>query len=726
MGTMTTGLVRQARTKHKQEVTQINREQVLELMRKEAYKPLDWEEMARTLGVKDIGGFKLVLQQMEKRGEVILTRREKYGLPEKMGLVVGRLQRHAGGFGFVIADGPDIPDTYISAENLNGAMHNDRVVVRPAAPTIRRAAKPEGEVIRVLERANRTVVGTFERIKGYGFVTPDDQRIGQDVFIPEANQNQVKNKDKVVVEITRWPEKRRNPEGQIVEVLGKHGAPGVDVLSIVRKHELPEAFPPAVLKEADKIPAAVTPEDFIGRRDLRDLKMVTIDGEDAKDLDDAVSIEMLPDGKFRLGVHIADVAYYVQEDSKLDQEALKRGTSVYLVDRVIPMLPPKLSNGICSLNARVDRLAMSVLMDIDSRGQVQHYEMFPSVIHIRERMTYDAVRQILVDQDPVLLDRYRDLTEDFRLMEELCRILYRKRLDRGAIDFEFPESKVKLNADGKPAEIVKKMRTIAEHLIEEFMVVANETVATHLREREMPFLSRVHQQPELENLEQLNEFLHTLGYHVKSDRQGRVHPKAYQAVLNKVSGGPEAKAVGMVMLRSMKHACYHQQALGHFGLAATDYCHFTSPIRRYPDLIVHRVLREELEKGALAASRRAKLAEKMPSYAEQSSVREKVAEEAERESVDMKKVEYMQDRLGEVYQGHVSGVMPFGFFVELDNTVEGLVRISSLTDDYYEYHEKQLAISGRHTGKVYRLGTPVTVQVAMVDIDKRQVNFELA
>ncbi|MEW6662601.1 MAG: ribonuclease R [Bacillota bacterium] len=697
----------------------------MELMRNKAYKPLGGEELAKTMGVKDVDAFKLLLDKMEKRGEVILTRKEKYGLPEKMGLVVGRLQRHGNGFGFVISDAPDTPDTYVSAENLNGAMHNDRVVVRPVAPIPRRAAKPEGEVIRVLERANRTVVGTFERIKGYGFVTPDDPRIGQDIFIPEADKGKAKNNDKVVVEITRWPEKRRNPEGQIIEVLGKYGAPGVDVLSIVRKYELPEAFPPGVLKEAEKIPAEVRPEDLPGRRDLRHLRMVTIDGEDAKDLDDAVSIEAMPGGLFRLGVHIADVAYYVKEGSKLDQEAFKRGTSVYLVDRVIPMLPPKLSNGICSLNAKVDRLAMSVLMDVDSRGQVGHYEIFPSVIHISQRMTYDAVRKILVDQDQNLLDRYRDLVEDFRLMESLCRILYRKRLDRGAIDFEFPESKVKLDPEGKPLEIEKRIRTISEHIIEEFMVLANETVAAHMRKQEMPFVYRVHQQPDQEDLEQLNEFLHTLGYHVKADGHGRVHPKSYQAVLDKVAGRPEAKTVGIVMLRSMKHASYHDQCLGHFGLAATDYCHFTSPIRRYPDLVIHRVIRETVGKGSLAAKRRAKLAEMMPQYAEQSSLREKVAEEAERESVDMKKVEYMQAHLGEVYPGHVSGVMPFGLFVELDNTVEGLVHVSTMTDDYYQYHEKQLAMSGRHTGKTYRLGTPVTVQVARVDVDKRQVDFEL-
>jgi len=694
-------------------------------MRNIAYKPLDGDELAKTLGVKDIEGFKLILAQLEKRGEVILTRKEKYGLPEKMGLVVGRLKRHADGFGFVLSDTEDTPDTYVSAENFNGAMHNDRVVIRPSAPFPRRAAKPEGEVIRILERANRTVVGTFERNRGYGFVTPDDPRIGQDIFIPVAENGKIKNNDKVVVEITRWPEKRRNPEGRILEVLGKLGTPGVDVLSIVRKYDLPETFTPAVMKETEKIPSEVTPKDLTGRRDLRHLQMVTIDGIDAQDLDDAVSIEALPDGQFRLGVHIADVAYYVKEGSKLDQEAFKRGTSVYLVDRAIPMLPPKLSNGICSLNAKADRLAMSVMMDVDNRGQLGRYDIFPSVINVKERMTYDAVRKILVDKDQELSDRYQDLKDDFYLMEKLCRILHKKRIERGAIDFEFPESKVRLNEEGKPLEIIKRARTISEQVIEEFMILANETLAAHIHEREVPFVYRVHLQPDQDNLEQLNEFLHTLGYHVKTDSQKRVHPKSYQAVLDKIAGRPEAKTVGMVMLRSMKHANYSDQPLGHFGLASADYCHFTSPIRRYPDLIVHRVLREILEKKPLSARRRAKLAELMPQYAEHSSLREKVAEEAERESVDMKKVEYMQDCLGEVYPGHVSGVMPFGLFVELDNTVEGLVHVSTMTDDYYQYHEKQLAMSGRHTGKTYRLGTPVTVQVARVDIDKRQINFEM-
>lgn len=701
------------------------RERLLEFMREKTYKPLTAEELAVSFRVKEMEGFVRLLRELEQAGAVILTRKNKYGLPEKMGLVVGRLQGHPKGFGFVISDRAGEPDTYISAENLNGAMHNDRVVAR-LARTVGDGAKPEGEVIRILERANRQVVGTFERSRHYGFVVPDDNRLGQDVFVPQAETGGANSKDKVVVEITRWPEKRRNPEGKVVEILGRRGTPGVDILSIVRKHQLPEEFPPAVLKEAERIPLGIKEEDPAGRRDLRGVRMVTIDGEDAKDLDDAVSIEVLPDGVFRLGVHIADVGYYVKEGSRLDKEAFKRGTSVYLVDRVIPMLPPRLSNGICSLNAGEDRLAMTCLMDVDDRGRVQRYEIFPSIIHVRERMTYDQVRGILVDRDPGLCRRYQPLVEDFQLMERLCQVLYRRRLERGAIDFQFPESKVKLDDRGKPVEIIKRTRSISEQIIEEFMLLANETVAAHMYNLEAPFIYRVHEEPGSDSLQQLNDFLHTLGYHVKNGSRAGIHPRAFQAVVNKVAGRPEEKVVSMVMLRSMKHARYDAACLGHFGLAAQYYTHFTSPIRRYPDLAIHRVIREMLEKGKLAPRRRAKLLELMPEYAEQSSIREKVAEEAERETVDLKKVEYLQRFVGQVFPGTVSGVVPFGMFVELENTVEGLVHVSTMTDDYYQYLEKQLTLLGQHTRKSYRIGDPVKVQVIRADVETRQVDFELA
>jgi len=701
----------------------ITREKILKHMQHKTYRPLTVEELAAALEVEDMEAFLRQLARLEQDGAVILTRKGKYGLPEMMGLVVGRVQAHAKGFAFVINDRAGEPDVFVSHDDLAGAMHNDRVILRIARQG-GEGSKPEGEVIRILYRANQRVVGTLEKGQALAVVVPDDSRLKHDILIPPDSMGGARPKDKVVVEITRWPEQRRSPEGKVVEVLGRRGEPGVDVLSIVRKHQLPEAFDKRTLKEAEAVPGEVQAEDLVGRRDLRDLPMVTIDGEDAKDLDDAVSIQPLPGGLHRLGVHIADVAFYVKEGSKLDREALARGTSVYLVDRVIPMLPHHLSNGICSLNAGVDRLAISVLMDVNQQGQVINYEIFPSVIRVKERMTYTAVRQILADRDPVLMERYRDYLEIFNQMEFLCHVLRQKRLARGAIDFDFPEFKVKLAPDGKPTEIVRRSRTIAEQIIEEFMILANETVAGYMHQRGVPCLYRVHEEPSEDSLQQLNEFLHTLGYHVKVGR--RVQPRAFQEVLQKVAGRPEEKVVGMVMLRSMKHARYDAECLGHFGLASAQYLHFTSPIRRYPDLIVHRMLREVLAKGRINPKRLAKLETLMPEWGEQCSLRERVAEEAERETVDLKMVEYMTRHIGETFPAIISGVTSFGFFAELPKGVEGLVHVSTLTDDYYHYHEKQLMLVGQHSGRTFKLGGQVEVQVVRADVENRQIDLELA
>lgn len=701
----------------------MDREELLAYMRESTYKPLTALELVEALHIEDVKSFLELLRELEREGLIVLTRKQKYGLAEKMGLWAGRIQGHPKGFAFLIPDLPQLPDVFLSPDDLNGAMHNDRVLVRlNKAPTPK--SKPEGEVIRILERANTRIVGTFERTQKFGFVIPDDKRIHHDVFVSPDSINGAKNGDKVVVEITSWPEKLRNPGGRIVEILGKAGNPGVDVLSIVRKYQLPEEFPREVLAEAEQLPDKVTPESMENRRDLRDLRMVTIDGADAKDLDDAVSLEILANGNYQLGVHIADVSYYVREGSALDREAYQRATSIYLVDRVIPMLPPKLSNGICSLNPQVDRLAMSVFMEITPQGEVVNYDITPSVIRVTQRMTYDHVRKILVDQDRELINRYADLVEDFRHMEKLALALKEKRLSRGAIDFNFPESQVILDEQGKPVEIVVRPRTIAEMIIEEFMLCANETVAQHLYWLEAPLVYRIHEEPDWEDVVQLNEFLHNLGYRIKITDQ-EVHPRDYQKVINKVKGKPEERVVNTVLLRSMKHARYAPHCLGHFGLATGFYCHFTAPIRRYPDLVVHRVLREYLEQGMPRYKRLKELEKKMPAYAEQSSLREKAAEEAERESVELKKVEYMERHLGETFSGIISGVTSFGLFVELDNTVEGLVHVSTMTDDYYQFIEKQLALVGQHTRKMYKLGDRVLVQVARVNTAERQIDFEL-
>jgi len=698
----------------------MNKGQLVSYMQHGSYKPLTAQELAEALEIKDLESFLKLLNELEKDGAVVLTRKHRYGLPEKMGLVVGRMQGHHKGFGFVIPDNPVQKDVHVTLDNMNGAMHNDRVMVRPHFLA---KGKPDGEVIRILERANQRVVGTFEKGKNFGFVVPDDSRLYYDIFVPQSGQNGASDNDKVVVEITRWPQKRRSPEGRIVEVLGRQGEKGVDILSVIKKHGLPLEFPRKVLQEAGGIPSAVTDEDLDGRRDLRALKTVTIDGADAKDLDDAVTIELLDSGNYLLGVHIADVSHYVREKSSLDRETFNRGTSVYLIDRVVPMLPPKLSNGICSLNAGVDRLTLSVMMEVDSHGVVKRHEIFPSVINVDERMTYEDVRRILVDGDQELKEKYSVFLEEFNMMEKLCLTLRAKRLARGAIDFDFPEGKVLLDEQGKTLEIVRRERSIAEKIIEEFMILANETVAEHMYRLEAPFIYRIHEEPDPDDISDLNDFLGLLGYHVKRSDE-KIHPKALQKIVDDVDGKPEEKVVNMVILRSMKHARYDAACVGHFGLASKYYTHFTSPIRRYPDLEIHRVIKDSL-KGKIKGKRLEELRERMPVSSERSSIREQLAEEAERECMDLKRAEYMEQHVGEVFTGVISSVLAFGFFVELPNTVEGLVHISTLTDDYYTFMERELMLLGQHTRKTFRIGDEVRVQCVRANVAQKQVDFEL-
>ena len=710
----------------------ITKEELLEYMWHNSYKPMLAEELREWLAKKDLlikdqEVFVALLKELEQEGKIVRNRKGRYGLPQKMNLVVGRLQGSPKGFAFLIPDDVQEQDVYVSNENLNGALHNDRVILR-LHRHLEDGRKREGEVIRILQRANKQVVGTYASGYYFGFVIPDDKRLGCDIFIPKNETGGAQAGDKVVIEITGWAESHRNPEGRVVEVLGNKDQPGIDILSIVRKYQLPEAFPPEVLAEARRIPGTVSPEEIRDRRDLRDLPMVTIDGEEAKDLDDAVSLELLPNGHYSLGVHIADVGYYVKEGSLLDEEALKRATSVYLVDRVIPMLPTQLSNGICSLNAGEDRLVMSCLMEIDAEGKVVKHEIVPAVIRVKERMSYTAVRRILEEkgkgQEQELIERYRDYVPTFELMRELCLLLREKRLRRGAIDFSFPESQVLLDEKGKPVEIVQREYSIAEMIIEEFMIAANETAAEDYFWREAPFLYRVHEGPDQDDLAELNEFLGIFGYYIKSNRKGEVSPHAFQQIVERVKGRPEEKTIAMVLLRSMKHARYAPEAIGHFGLAARYYSHFTAPIRRYPDLAIHRIIRE-WQAGQPAAKRRKKLAALMEEYAEQSSLRERVAEDAERESVDLKKVEYMQDFVGQVFTGIISGVTSFGFFVELPNTVEGLVHVSTLTDDYYQYIEKRLMLVGEFTKRIYRIGDTVKVLLVRVNVEERNIDFEI-
>ncbi|MDI6704971.1 MAG: ribonuclease R [Bacillota bacterium] len=699
------------------------KELILQYMKENAYKPLTAEELAARL---DIGGDNLprfleTLKEMESEGDLVQTRKKRYGIPEKMDLIVGRLQCHQKGFGFVIPRDELYEDVYIPADSINEAMHNDSVI----AKIVRRKSegnRTEGEIIRILERANKKVVGTFERSRNFGFVIPDDSRILYDIYVFQDETMGAREGDKVVAEITHWPEKRRNPEGRIIEVLGYKDDIGIDVLSIIRSHDIPEEFPPEVLEEAEKIPEKIDEAEINRRVDLRDRKIVTIDGADAKDLDDAVSVEKLSNGNFRLGVHIADVSHYVKENSALDKEAFKRGTSVYFLDRVIPMLPKRLSNGICSLNPKVDRLALTVFMEIDKAGKVVDYQIVESVISTAERMTYKDVSDILEKNDEELIARYGSLVDDFRRMEELYTILNSKRMVRGSIDFEFPETKVMLDKEGNPEDIVKVERRTADRIIEEFMLVCNETVAEHMFWLGAPFVYRIHEEPDDEKIEVFNEFVYNLGYSIKGIK--KVHPKALQRLIQKVKGKKEEKIINTLLLRSLKRARYHQENLGHYGLAAEYYCHFTSPIRRYPDLVIHRIIKETL-KGGLENSRIEYLKEFVEKAALQSSERERAADEAEREVEDLKKVEFMARRIGEEYEGIVSGVTAFGIFVELENGIEGMVRVSFMTDDFYHFDEKRYMLIGERTKKSFRIGDVVRVQVVKADLVDKKLDFVL-
>lgn len=704
------------------------KEKILAFMRKDAYKPLTAEDLAEQMEFKgtDLAEFWDVLQQLEDNADIIKTRFGKYGVPERMNLVVGRLSATNKGFGFVIPENPqspDEPDVFIPPDAMTSAMHNDRVVARVHRQSSQGRAR-EGEIIRVVNRANSKIVGTFECSRHFGFVTPDDQRVGHDIFIPKDEFNGASVGAKVVVEITKWPEKRRSAEGKVIEVLGVKGDPGIEILSIIKKHNLPTEFPAEIDRAADKAPASISAGELAGRRDLRHLPLVTIDGEDAKDLDDAVYVKRLREGRFLLGVYIADVSYYVRENTPLDQEARSRGTSVYLVDRVLPMLPPRLSNGICSLNAGEDRLAMSIEMEIDYRGKVLSYEIFPSVIRVQKRLTYTIVRKILVDHDEALRAEHQDLLEPLENMERLCHILRDRRMRRGAVDFDFPEIKVKLDQAGQPVELVKRVRTLSESIIEEFMLVANETVAEHMHQLGVPFMFRVHEQPEQGKMDKLNNLLHNFGQSLPKSRE--IRPSVLQKILSRIAGRPEERIISTVMLRSLKQARYEAENLGHFGLAATYYTHFTSPIRRYPDLIVHRLIRETFNTGDVSAKRRQKLAAMLPEIAIHSSQRERAAAEAERETVDLKKVEYMARFIGEEFDGVINGVTAFGIFIELENGVEGLVRVSSMDDDYYQYVEEQYALIGERTKKVYRLGDAARILVARANPADRTIDFVLA
>ncbi len=695
---------------------------IINFMEEKLYKPMLKEELAIKFGLegKEINAFYRVLEEMEKEGIVIKTRNDRYGLVHRMNLIVGKLEGNEKGFGFLVPDDKEKEDIFIPAEEMNGAIHGDRVVVRIISKGIM-DKKDEGEVIRILERTNKTIVGTYESSKNFGFVIPDDSRIAYDIFIPKDHANGAKTNQKVVVEITRWPEKRRNPEGKIVDILGYVGEKGVDILSIIKQYKLPEEFPEKVQEQAKRIGQTVNEEDIKNRVDLRDLNTFTIDGADAKDLDDAVSIEKVEEN-YRLGVHIADVSHYVPERSPLDKEAYKRGNSVYLVDRVIPMLPKELSNGICSLNPNVDRLTLSVFMEIDRNGNVVDHELVEGVIRSKARLVYDDVSDLLENDNYEAFDKLDKVVEDLKLMEELCHILSEKRERRGSIDFDFPEARIILDEDGIPVDIVKEDRRIANKMIEEFMLVCNETVAEYMYWSEMPFLYRIHEEPDMEKINSFNKFVHNFGYMIKGTQE--VHPKELQRLTKEVKGKKEETLINTLLLRSLKKAKYSSEPDIHFGLAAKYYSHYTAPIRRYPDLQIHRILKS-FYKGKLNSQEQAKLEAILPKVAEHTSITERTAEEAERAVDDLKVAEFMSKRIGNIYEGIVSSLTHFGMYVQLENTVEGLVHFSNMLDDYYEFDEDNYHIIGEFTRKQYKLGDIVKIKVVKADLVKRTVDFML-
>ena len=719
------------------------------VMNDKSYVPMKAKELAMLLGIPKSQRDELtqVLDYLVSEGRIGISKKGKYGKPEVFS-VNGIFCGHPKGFGFVTVEGME-QDLFIPEDRTGAALHGDRVQIVVESQDRGGGRRAEGSVLKVLEHANKEVVGYYQKSKGFGFVIPDNQKISKDIFIPQGCDMGAVTGHKVVARIKEFGDANHKPEGVVTEILGHVNDPGTDILSIVRAYGLPEEFPPEVMDEVEGCPDEVavpgmtrdeetwdgpygigdltSPADWTGdlagRLDLRGLRTVTIDGEDAKDLDDAVTLCRNGQGGYILGVHIADVSHYVKEGRPLDKEALKRGTSVYLVDRVIPMLPHKLSNGICSLNAGTDRLALSCIMELDDQGNVLDHKIAETVIHVDRRMTYTAVNAIVTDGDEAVMAEYEGFVPMFMLMKEVSDILREKRKKRGAIDFDFPESKIILDAQGKPLEIKPYERNAATKIIEDFMLAANETVAEDYFWQSLPFLYRTHDNPDPEKMKQLGTFIHNFGYFIRL-QQGEIHPKELQKLLDKIEGTPEEVLLSRLTLRSMKQAKYTTLCSGHFGLAARYYTHFTSPIRRYPDLQIHRIIKESL-KGGLGDKRAGHYEAILPGVAMQTSALERRAEEAERETDKLKKCEYMSRFIGQEFDGVVSGVTNWGLYVELPNTVEGLVRISELRDDYYIFDEQHYELVGEMTRKTFKLGQPIRVQVASTDRLLRTVDFIL-
>ncbi len=672
-------------------------------------------------------GFKRNLRGLVDDGSLIQIKGDRYGLPDQMDLVVGKLDGHPSGFGFVTPEKPIeglTRDIYVPEHAMKEAMHGDRVVVR--IERYREDGRAEGGIVKVLERAASTVVGRYEVDRsGLGFVAPFDKRMTTDIQIPRDETRDAEAGQMVTVEITRWPTATRGPAGRIVEVLGDINSPGVDTEIILRKHGIPDEHGAEAIAEAKRIGTVVREKDIAGRTDFRDRKVVTIDGEIARGFDDAISIEKLKNGNFWLGVHIADVAHYVRQGGPLDEEAFERGTSVYFPERAVHMFPSDLATGLCSLRPNLDRLVQSCLMEVTARGDVIRYEMHDGVIRSDARMTYTDVNAIVTDKNPETIAKYRELVPMFELMRDLFEVLNGRRHRRGSVDFDLPEAQVVLNEEGFIKDIIASERNVAHRLIEEFMLLANETVAAHLENHGMPALYRIHQPPDPLKVLQFEEFISAFGFTLGASESGAVKPTHFQKLVEKIRGNPAERPIAFLMLRTMQKARYDAINVGHFGLAAPTYTHFTSPIRRYPDLVVHRLLREQRH-TKLTDQRKAELDEELPDVGRHTSEMERRAAEAEREILQWKKVRFMADKVGDTFDGYITGVAAFGMFVELiDHYVEGLVHVSTMADDYYRFREQSHSLFGENTKKTYRLGDRVGVQIVRVDMERRQIDLGL-
>lgn len=704
------------------------KQSVEEIIKQPDYEPMSVSDFQDALGLDSADSFRdliKVLVELEQNGLIERTKKDRYQRKEKSKdkthqLVKGKLSQNKKGFAFLRPEEEDREDIFIPPNKINRALDGDTVLVELQ----RYKGKIEGEVKQIEQHSVTQVVGTYSEARHFGFVIPDDKRIMQDIFIPKGHHLGAVDGHKVLVQITKYADATDNPEGQISAILGHKNDPGVDILSIIYQHGIEIEFPDNVLEEAENVPDEIKPEEIKNRRDLRDELTITIDGADAKDLDDAISVKALNNGHTQLTVSIADVSYYVTEGSALDQEAYERGTSVYLVDRVIPMIPHRLSNGICSLNPNVDRLTLSCRMELDQKGNVVKYEIFDSVINSNYRMTYDAVNKIITDHDEATRQQYAELTPMLDLAQDLSNRLIDMRRRRGEIDFDISEAQVIVDEDGIPTDIQLRNRGEGERLIESFMLAANETVAEHFNRMEVPFIYRIHEQPKSDRLTQFFEFITNFGIVVRGTGEN-IHPSTLQKIRQEVEGKPEQMVISTMMLRSMQQARYEDTNLGHFGLSAEYYTHFTSPIRRYPDLTVHRLIRKYLIDNSMDGKEKHEWEEKLPEIAEHTSQRERRAIDAERDTDELKKAEYMVQHIGEEFEGVISSVANFGMFIELPNTIEGMVSVANMTDDFYHFDERHMAMIGEHSAKVFKIGDTVKIKVTNVDVDERMIDFQI-